>query len=85
LSGFPKDGLLARLNPQFQILFLMIAGWVNPHQQAIIEYLHEENRILLEQFGGKPGRFTDAQRIRLARKAKPSSAGKCWSRSARKR
>src|ERR1022692_927086 len=27
-------------------------------------------RILLEQLGGKPNRFTDAQRIRLARKAK---------------
>ena len=40
------------------------------HQQAVIEYLQEENRILLEQLGGKPKRFTDAQRIRLARKAK---------------
>src|SRR5450432_1704744 len=40
------------------------------HQQAVIEYLQEENRILLEQLGGKPKRFTEAQRIRLARKAK---------------
>ena len=40
------------------------------HQQAVIEYLQEENRILLEQLGGKAKRFTDAQRIRLARKAK---------------
>src|ERR1700681_213032 len=40
------------------------------HPQAVIEYLQEENRILLEQLGGKPQRFTDAQRIRLARKAK---------------
>ena len=40
------------------------------HQQAVIEYLQEEIRILLEQLGGKPKRFTDAQRIRLARKAK---------------
>ena len=40
------------------------------HQQTVIEYLQEENRILLEQLGGKPKRFTDAQRIRLARKAK---------------
>lgn len=35
----------------------------------MIEYLQEENRILLEQLGGKPKRFTDAQRARLARKA----------------
>ena len=41
-----------------------------PTQQAVIEYLQEENRVLLEQLGGKPKRFTDAQRIRLARKAK---------------
>src|SRR5215831_9464368 len=48
----------------------MIAGWVNRRQQAVIHYLKEENRILLEQLGGKPKRFTDAQRVRLARKAK---------------
>ena len=58
------------MNVQLQILFLMIVGWVNRHQQAIIEYLQEENRILLEQLGGKPKRWTDAQRLRLARKAK---------------
>src|ERR1039457_3186584 len=40
------------------------------HQQTVIEYLQEENRILLEKLGGKPKRFTDAQRFRLARKAK---------------
>jgi hypothetical protein len=59
------------MNAQLQILFLMIAGWVNRQQQAVIDYLQEENRILLEQLGGKPRRFTDAQRVRLARKAKP--------------
>jgi hypothetical protein len=36
----------------------------------VIEFLQEENRIVLEQLGGKPRRFTDAQRLRLARKAK---------------
>jgi putative transposase len=49
---------------------MAVAGWMNRHQQAVIEYLQEENRVLLEQLGGKPRRFTDAQRIRLARKAK---------------
>jgi transposase InsO family protein len=42
---------------------------MNRHQQAVIEFLQEENRVLLEQLGGKPRRFTDAQRVRLARKA----------------
>jgi hypothetical protein len=55
LSGSPADGFLARMNAQIQILFLMISGWVNRHQQAIIEHLQEEDRILLEQLGGKPG------------------------------
>ena len=43
---------------------------MNRHQQAAIDFLQEENRILLEQLGGKPRRFTDAQRLRLSRKAK---------------
>jgi hypothetical protein len=55
---------------QLQFLLISLAGWMSQHQQAVIEYLQEENRILLEQLGGKPKRFTDAQRIRLARKAK---------------
>ena len=43
---------------------------MNRHQQAAIDFLQAENRILLEQLGGKPRRFTDAQCLRLARKAK---------------
>ena len=67
------------MNAQIQILFLMVAGWVNRHQQAIIEYLQEENRVLLKQLGGKPKRFTDAQRIGLARKAQTGSFS--WGRT----
>jgi hypothetical protein len=43
---------------------------MNQHQQAVIEFLQEENRVLLEQLGGKSRRFSDAQRVRLARRAK---------------
>jgi hypothetical protein len=43
---------------------------MNRHQQAVIECLQEENRLLLEQLGGQPRRFTEAQRLRLARQAK---------------
>ena len=53
-----------------QILVLVFAGWVNRHQQDVIEYLQEENRALREQLGGKRLRFTDQQRRRLAVKAK---------------
>ncbi len=56
--------------PQLQFLMLLFAGWVNRHQQDVIEYLQEENRARREQLGGKRLRFTDPQRRRLAVKAK---------------
>ena len=43
---------------------------MNLHQLLAIDYLREENRILREQLGGRRLRFTDAQRRRLAAKAK---------------
>ena len=52
-----------------QFLMLVLAGWVNRHQQEVIEYLQEENRALREQLGGRRLRFTDVQRRRLARRA----------------
>jgi len=36
-----------------QVLLLTLAGWVNRHQQHVIEYLIEENRILKEQLKGR--------------------------------
>jgi transposase InsO family protein len=53
-----------------KFLVVLLAGWLCRHQQEAIEYLQEENRILREQLGGTRLRFTDAQRRRLARKAK---------------
>ena len=53
-----------------KFLTMIFAGWVNRHQQDVIEYLQEENRSLLEQLGGRRLRFTDQQRRRLAVKAK---------------
>src|SRR5215471_6171256 len=43
---------------------------MNRHQQHVIEYLLEENRVLRQQIGSKRMRFTDEQRRRLAAKAK---------------
>ena len=59
-----------------QVLLFMLAGWVSRHQQQMIEYLMAENAALREQLGGKRIRFTDAQRRRLARAAKP--LGRRW-------
>src|SRR5882762_1763181 len=54
-----------------QFLLFLLIGWVSRQQEEAIEYLKAENKALLEQLGGKRLRFTDAQRRRLARKAKP--------------
>ncbi len=53
-----------------QFLMLIFAGWINRHQQDVIEYLEEKNRALREQLGGRRLRLTDQQRRRLAVKAK---------------
>src|SRR4026208_1598673 len=55
---------------QFSFLVVSIAGWMNQHQQQVIEYLMEENRVLREQRGTRRTRFNDDQRRRLAAKAK---------------
>ena len=52
--------------PALQFLVLTVAGWVNRHQDDLIDYLREENRVLREQLGSRPARLTDAQRRRLA-------------------
>ena len=47
-----------------------VAGWVNRHQQHVIEYLQEEVWVLKEIHCGKRLRFRDEQRCRLARMVK---------------
>src|SRR2546427_9969180 len=54
----------------FSFVEISIAGWMNKHQQHVIEYLIEENRVLREQIGNRRMRFSDNQRRRLAAKAK---------------
>jgi len=54
----------------FHLLVIALAGWLNRHQQAVIDYFIEENRVLKEQPEGQRLQFTDDQRIRLAVKAK---------------
>jgi putative transposase len=54
----------------FSFLVVSLAGWMNHHQQHVIHYLVEENRVLREQIGDRRMRFTDDQRRRLAARAK---------------
>ena len=61
--------MAAVLQP-WQILVAAFAGWISRHQDAAIEYLREENRVLKQQLGGRRLRLTDAQRRRLAAEGK---------------
>jgi len=53
------------------ILIAMVAGWIQRHQQRVITYLHEENRVLKAQLGGRRLRLTETERRRLAALAHP--------------
>src|SRR3989442_5635875 len=53
------------------ILIAMVAGWIQRHQQQVIAYLQEENRVLKAQRGGRRLRLTDTERRRLAALAHP--------------
>ena len=59
-----------KLPPPIRLLVFMLAGWVNREQQAVIDYLKEENAVLREQMGGRRIRFNNDQRRRLAVKGK---------------
>ena len=58
------------LPPPLAFLVLLFAGWVNRQQQAVIEYLLEENRVLRAAHGPRRLRLTDDQRRLLAVKGK---------------
>ena len=48
----------------FHLLVVALAGWLNRHQQVVIDYLIEENRVLKDQIEGQRLQFTDDQRRR---------------------
>ena len=66
--GIRRD-MKSVLQPWHLFLFI-IAGWVNRHQQDIVEYLRTENQVLKEKLGKKRILLTDDQRRRLAVKGK---------------
>ncbi len=59
----------ADLDP-LQVLLVTLAGWINRHQQHVIEYLMAENRVLKGQLTGRRLRLTDDERRRLAAKGR---------------
>lgn len=51
-------------------LAVVLSGWVNRQQQAIIDYLMEENRVFKQQLQGRRLQLSDNDRQRLDAKAK---------------
>src|SRR3981081_138966 len=58
------------LPPPLAFFLLLLSGWVNRHQQAVIDYLLEENRVLRAARGPRRLCLTHDQRRRLAVKGK---------------
>ena len=66
---------------RLRLLLVFFAGWINRHQQELIEYLIEENRVPREQVKGRRLRLTDDQRHRLAAKGHRIEVEESWSSS----
>ena len=54
----------------WQLLVMILVGWVQHQQQAVIEFQNEQIKTLLERQGRKRIWLTDDQRRRLAVKGK---------------
>ncbi|MCR9115422.1 MAG: hypothetical protein NXI22_00570 [bacterium] len=54
----------------WQLLLLILSGWVNRERQRIIEYQRTEIEVLKELFGKKRFLLNDNQRRRLGIKGK---------------
>ena len=54
----------------WQLLLLILAGWINRHQQDAIEYLLTENQVFREKLGKGRILLNDDQRRRLAVKGR---------------
>ena len=51
-SGHDENEMTRALDP-FRFMLVAVAGWMNQRQLQVIDYLREENRVLLEQLGGR--------------------------------
>jgi hypothetical protein len=52
--------MVSALN-RFQLLIIPLSGWLNRHQQTVIDYLIKEKRVLKNQLDGQHLQFTDDQ------------------------
>ena len=52
------------------LLVVILAGWINRHQQAVIEFQSTQIQVMMEKLGSKRILLNDEQRRRLAVKGK---------------
>jgi len=52
--------------PPWQLLLVILAGWMNPQLQEVIDYLRTKNQVFKKKFGKKRILLDDDQRRRLA-------------------
>jgi transposase len=55
---------------RWQLLLLLVAGWINRQELQVIDYLRSENQVLKEKLGKRRILLNDDQRRRLAVYAK---------------
>ena len=53
-----------------QVLLVTLAGWINRHQQHVIDYLMAENRVLKGQLTGRRLRFIGRPGVKHGRPAR---------------
>ena len=59
-----------RILTPLQLIITATAGWLNRYQANVVDYLIEQNQVLLEFHGSQCPRLHDAQWRRLAVRAK---------------
>ena len=52
------------------LLVVILAGWINRHQQAVIDFQDAQIQVMMEKLGKKRILLADDQRRRLAVKGK---------------
>src|SRR5262249_52483060 len=68
--GLPPGCTVTFILQPWQLLLLIVAGWINRQQQEVIDYLRIENQVLKEKLGRRRILLNGEQRRRLAVKAK---------------
>jgi len=61
---------MAQASSLVQFLIVVLAAWLARQQEAFVEYLKAENRVLKARLGRRRVIFSDAERRLLARHAK---------------